>query len=625
MMTQPGKERKVLIMLWKAKRIVGAKNEIETGKERKVLIMCKKETKLNLAILLMAAALCMAGVACGDPMGTAFTYQGRLTDANSPAEGLYDFEFAVYNALDGGGQQGSTVSKDDVDVIDSYFTAELDFGSSVFTGDARWLQVTVRPGASIDPCDFATLNPRQELTPAPYAMHSENADKLDSFDSSAFAAAAHSHGGVYALISHTHSGSDITTGTVADARIASSIARDSELTWGNLANIPAGFADGVDNDSGGDITSVSAGTGLSGGGSSGGVMLNVSVPLSLSGSVFGGIISGTNSDGGGMGIRGHNTGHFGLGVSGKATGSGGRGVYGYATGSGGTGVYGKALGATTVTNYGGFFEVSGSSGRGVYGIASSTGEGTNYGGYFEAGGTTGMGVRGKAGRYGNYTNYGGYFEAAGSTGRGVYGLATGSSGRGVYGEATSSSGRGVHGNASGSSGRGVHGYASGESGMGVYGYASGSSAQGVRGYGGDYDFYASGPGTNYGSSSSIRWKRDVQPIDDPLGKVLRLRGVYFNWDAEHGGHYDVGMIAEEVGEVLPEIVGYEKNGIDASGMDYGMLAPLLVEAVKALKMEVDEQQKQLTEKDVQIAELKDRLSTLETMMVKLTRWQEGGI
>ncbi len=49
---------------------------------------------------------------------------------------------------------------------------------------------------------------------------------------------------------------------------------------------------------------------------------------------------------------------------------------------------------------------------------------------------------------------------------------------------------------------------------------------------------------------------------------------------------------EEVGEVLPEIVQYEENGIDATGMDYSKLAPLLVEAVKALKKKNDELQEQ---------------------------------
>jgi hypothetical protein len=88
---------------------------------------------------------------------------------------------------------------------------------------------------------------------------------------------------------------------------------------------------------------------------------------------------------------------------------------------------------------------------------------------------------------------------------------------------------------------------------------------------------------------------------------MNLRGVYFNWDAEHGGGHDIGMVAEEVGMVLPEIVGYEENGIDAAGMDYSKLTPLLVEAVKALKTEVDQLQKEN-------ADLRNRVEAMEKMM-----------
>jgi hypothetical protein len=104
-----------------------------------------------------------------------------------------------------------------------------------------------------------------------------------------------------------------------------------------------------------------------------------------------------------------------------------------------------------------------------------------------------------------------------------------------------------------------------------------------------FDFYAGGSGTDYGSSSSIRWKHNLEPISRPLHKVSRLRGVSFDWDKEHGGHHDVGMIAEEVGEVLPEIVSYEENGIDAVGMDYSRLTPLLVEAIKEQQMQIETQ------------------------------------
>ena len=54
------------------------------------------------------------------------------------------------------------------------------------------------------------------------------------------------------------------------------------------------------------------------------------------------------------------------------------------------------------------------------------------------------------------------------------------------------------------------------------------------------------------------------------------------------GAHDVGFIAEEVGEVLPEIVVYEENGIDAVGLDYSKMTPLLVEAVNAMRKEYEE-------------------------------------
>ena len=126
-----------------------------------------KQTKLNLAILLIAAALSMAAVGYAAPMGTAFSYQGKLSDAGSPADGLYDFTFEVYDALDGGRRQGSTLFANKKDVINGYFTVTLDFGAGVFTGDARWLQIAVRPRAGVG---FTTLRPRQEITPVPYAM-----------------------------------------------------------------------------------------------------------------------------------------------------------------------------------------------------------------------------------------------------------------------------------------------------------------------------------------------------------------------------------------------------------------------------------------------------------------------
>ncbi len=98
-----------------------------------------------------------------------FTYQGRLMDENAAAQGLYDFKFRLYDFVEGDIQQGDTIILDDLDLIDGYFTVELDFGDGVFNGDPRWLEIGVRPGNSGG--SFTTLSPRQELTPAPYAFY----------------------------------------------------------------------------------------------------------------------------------------------------------------------------------------------------------------------------------------------------------------------------------------------------------------------------------------------------------------------------------------------------------------------------------------------------------------------
>jgi hypothetical protein len=104
------------------------------------------------------------------PMGTAWTYQGRLMDANGPADGRYDLQFALFtDPILSSSQIGPTVDVNDLDIIDGYFTTEVDFGSSVFNGDARWLEISVRPWDSEE--RHTLLSPRQEVTPTPYALH----------------------------------------------------------------------------------------------------------------------------------------------------------------------------------------------------------------------------------------------------------------------------------------------------------------------------------------------------------------------------------------------------------------------------------------------------------------------
>ena len=80
------------------------------------------------------------------------------------------------------------------------------------------------------------------------------------------------------------------------------------------------------------------------------------------------------------------------------------------------------------------------------------------------------------------------------------------------------------------------------------------------------------------TASSIRWKTNVQPIEGALEKVQGLRGVSYDW--KETGEHEFGLIAEEVGSVIPEAVAYEANGQDAKGVDYSQLVPVLIEAIK---------------------------------------------
>jgi hypothetical protein len=84
--------------------------------------------------------------------------------------------------------------------------------------------------------------------------------------------------------------------------------------------------------------------------------------------------------------------------------------------------------------------------------------------------------------------------------------------------------------------------------------------------------------------SSRRWKTNIRTINDALEKVRKLRGVYY--DRKATGQHEIGLIAEEVGEVIPEVVDYEANGKDATSVDYARLVAVLIEAVKEQQKEI---------------------------------------
>jgi hypothetical protein len=117
---------------------------------------------------------------------TAFTYQGKLTDAGNPANSNYDLQFKLFDTatIGTGAQQGATLVRTPVTASAGVFTVTLDFGANVFDGSARYLEIGVRPADSSN--SYTVLAPRQPITSTPYAIQTLNAQQLGGVDASEY-------------------------------------------------------------------------------------------------------------------------------------------------------------------------------------------------------------------------------------------------------------------------------------------------------------------------------------------------------------------------------------------------------------------------------------------------------
>jgi hypothetical protein len=233
----------------------------------------------------------IAGSAPAGAVPASLTFTGRLADGGEPVDGAVTLQLSIYDLADGGAplwseNQATTA----VAGLLSFAVGEhsaLDAGD--FDGGDRWLEVTV---------DGAVLSPRFQIRSVPYAIRAgvcDSADTLAGLDPDDLALSSHDHDGVYAPALHDHDGVYAAAGHLHSGTYAPAThdhdnlyyprsALDSAGTintatnpvhWTRLKNVPAGLADGVDNDSGGDITGVVGGIGLSGSYSSGQATLDV--------------------------------------------------------------------------------------------------------------------------------------------------------------------------------------------------------------------------------------------------------------------------------------------------------------------------------------------------------------
>ncbi|MCF7919582.1 MAG: tail fiber domain-containing protein [Candidatus Cloacimonetes bacterium] len=115
-------------------------------------------------------------------------------------------------------------------------------------------------------------------------------------------------------------------------------------------------------------------------------------------------------------------------------------------------------------------------------------------------------------------------------------------------------------------------------------------------------------GCGTGGCSDLRFKNNVSPIESPLAKVSKLNGVSFTWNREEFPQRffpegrQIGLIAQDVESVVPEVVNTDLDGYKS--VEYDKLAALLIEAVKEMEHQIQQQ-------DIIIQEQEKRLNKLE--------------
>jgi hypothetical protein len=111
---------------------------------------------------------------------------------------------------------------------------------------------------------------------------------------------------------------------------------------------------------------------------------------------------------------------------------------------------------------------------------------------------------------------------------------------------------------------------------------------------------------NLTEHSDARSKRNVKALSGALDRVMRLRGVSYEWKTDERNpkaQSRLGVIAQEVQQVVPEAVSVSERG---AGVSYSALVPLLIESVKSLKQECDALRTDVSKLKEQVTKLRKR-------------------
>ncbi len=613
---------------------------------------------IRILISLVFAALANSSVSAQTDV---FTYQGSLTNGGAAANGLFDMQFKLFNTpnVGTGTQQGGVVIHPSVQVTNGAFSVQLEFSALVFNGSDLYLEIGVRSAGDSNP--YTLLNPRQQITSAPYAIRSQTADVANKLSFSCLGCVADTQienvsgnkvigvipigalpGGSANYIqnrtlqqpgsSFNISGDGAAGGTLSGSVVNSAtqynINGSRVLTAGNLtANLIAGIGAGSSISSGtsnsffgfnaGQSTTTGAGNSFFG-------FYAGANNTSAAGNAFFGSSAGRNNTTGiANAIFGDSAGVFNttsccnsfFGTnSGFQTTEGYNAFFGYSAGfANTTGGWNSFVGylagsSNTIANNNSFFGA-------FSGKSNTTGEGNSF--FGEGSGTS------------NTTGYNNSFFGAsagfGNTvgqGNTFFGVATGQSNTTGINNTFVGSGAGIT-NTTGNSNIAIGALADVGAGnltnataigTGVVVSTSNTMVLGTN------TIAVQVPGTlkvsTLGSagtttlcrnasqliatcSSSLRYKEQIKPFSAGLELINRLRPITFSWKESHDR--DLGLGAEDVASIEPLLVTYNDKG-EVEGVKYDRIAVVMVNAIKEQQTQLEQQQDKVKQQQDQIAQ-----------------------
>ena len=531
---------------------------------------------------------------------TEFTYQGSLKNGASPANGNYDFEFALFSALSGGAQVGATLTRSSVAVAGGSFAVKLDFGGQ-FPGANRFLEIHVRPSSG---GAFTPLTPRQTVNSAPYSMKSltsdnaTNATQVGGLSASGFVQnTTVVQAGSNFNISGNGTAGGTLSGNAVNAATQYKIGGTRVLSTAGNGNTFVGFSTGIANTTGSTNT-------------------------------FVGTVSGSNN------TSGYANSFFGAGAGTANTSGASNSFFGDSAGIANvTGIYDSFFGANaglhTTGDHNAFFGARA-------GEANTTGQQNVFVG--EEAGFSNMDVccnvfvgesSGRANTTGGINTFIGKSSGIANTTGGAnafFGYTAGSQNtvgqNNVFlgsfagtGNIMGSNNTIVGANATAFSGNLSFATAVGAgavvsaSNTIVLGRADGSDIVLVPGFLTIPNLAVAGStaicrnsfnriGT---CSSSLRYKTNLAPYRNGLSLISQLKPITFDW--KDGGMHDLGFGAEDVEKIDPLLVTYNADG-QVEGVKYDRISAALVNAVKEQQAQIESLQLQVKEQRAELEAFK---------------------